>query len=382
MPQPVTSLRRADSSLADPLGALGELSAILSIETSVLTIFFCSKQYATNEFSLALNKIAGNAVIGCTSAGEITTKGYQNNTISAVSFGHEDFQAKVQSVGRLKEFTSDQAHDIVNILSKRLKIESEQDRRECFAFLLIDGLSVTEEPFAYKLQEALGEIPLIGGSAGDELAFSETLIYADGAFKSDSAVIVLIRTSLPWEAFKEQHLQPTNTRAVVTEADAEKRVVYELNAEKAAIEYAKMVGVSGPEALTEAVFAKNPFMVQLGGNWFTRSVQKANDDGSLTIYCAIEEGLVLSLAKGQNMVSGLRKMMQNLEARLGKIQLALVCDCIQRRLELENTDQIGVASKVLSQYQSIGFSTYGEQYGSVHINQTLTGIAIGQRHES
>ena len=26
---------------------------------------------------------------------------------------------------------------------------------------------------------------------------------------------------------------------------------------------------------------------------------------------------------------------------------------------------------------AVGFSTYGEQYGGVHVNQTLTGIAFG-----
>jgi hypothetical protein len=26
---------------------------------------------------------------------------------------------------------------------------------------------------------------------------------------------------------------------------------------------------------------------------------------------------------------------------------------------------------------TVGFSTYGEQYGGVHVNQTFTGIAIG-----
>jgi hypothetical protein len=25
----------------------------------------------------------------------------------------------------------------------------------------------------------------------------------------------------------------------------------------------------------------------------------------------------------------------------------------------------------------VGFNTYGEQYGGVHVNQTLTGVAIG-----
>ena len=27
----------------------------------------------------------------------------------------------------------------------------------------------------------------------------------------------------------------------------------------------------------------------------------------------------------------------------------------------------------------VGFNTYGEQYRSMHVNQTLTGVAIGKR---
>jgi hypothetical protein len=34
-------------------------------------------------------------------------------------------------------------------------------------------------------------------------------------------------------------------------------------------------------------------------------------------------------------------------------------------------------SDVLRANNTVGFSTYGEQYGSAHVNQTFTGIAIG-----
>ena len=41
------------------------------------------------------------------------------------------------------------------------------------------------------------------------------------------------------------------------------------------------------------------------------------------------------------------------------------------------------ASREMSElYRSnnvIGFQTYGEQYRSMHVNQTLTGVAIGKR---
>ena len=34
-------------------------------------------------------------------------------------------------------------------------------------------------------------------------------------------------------------------------------------------------------------------------------------------------------------------------------------------------------SKLLAQNHAIGFSTYGEQFHGMHVNQTFTGVAIG-----
>jgi hypothetical protein len=36
-------------------------------------------------------------------------------------------------------------------------------------------------------------------------------------------------------------------------------------------------------------------------------------------------------------------------------------------------------SELYRQNGVIGFHTYGEQYGSMHVNQTFTGVAIGRR---
>ena len=33
-------------------------------------------------------------------------------------------------------------------------------------------------------------------------------------------------------------------------------------------------------------------------------------------------------------------------------------------------------------YNLVGFHTYGEQYNSMHLNQTLTGVAIGPKSAS
>ena len=54
------------------------------------------------------------------------------------------------------------------------------------------------------------------------------------------------------------------------------------------------------------------------------------------------------------------------------------CDCFLRRLEAEFTGVVDEVSDFLRHHKVIGFNTYGEQFDGMHINQTFTGVVIGQ----
>ena len=56
--------------------------------------------------------------------------------------------------------------------------------------------------------------------------------------------------------------------------------------------------------------------------------------------------------------------------------MILACDCLLRRVEAEQKQLTGDISRLLSRHRAVGFSTYGEQVNSMHVNQTLTGMAI------
>jgi hypothetical protein len=226
------------------------------------------------------------------------------------------------------------------------------------------------------VQSALGEIPLIGGSAGDGLEFGHTYVYRDGAFRSDSAVIAVVETVLPFTTFKTQHFISTDDRVVVTEADPEHRVVGEINGRPAAEDYARLIGAD-VEQLDAGSFAAQPMVVLIDGTDYVRSIQKVNPDGSLTFFCAIEEGLVLRAARCGDLVADLEDAFAQLRDEIGEPQLVIGCDCILRKLEVV---QRGIEDRVATLFREnnvIGFNSYGEQYGGVHVNQTLTGIAIG-----
>ena len=59
-----------------------------------------------------------------------------------------------------------------------------------------------------------------------------------------------------------------------------------------------------------------------------------------------------------------------------KPDIILACDCILRRVEAEQKQMTTGLSRILSAFRVRGFSTYGEQINTMHVNQTLTGVAI------
>jgi hypothetical protein len=119
-------------------------------------------------------------------------------------------------------------------------------------------------------------------------------------------------------------------------------------------------------------------VVRIGNADFVRSIQQANPDGSLTFFCAIDAGIVFRLAQGLDMVENLDNMLADVRQRIGPPALILGCDCILRHLEAKESHLRERIGELLAGCNVVGFSTYGEQYFGMHINQTFTGIAIGR----
>jgi hypothetical protein len=208
------------------------------------------------------------------------------------------------------------------------------------------------------------------------MQFVQTHVYWQGRFCSDSAILVLLTSRLPFRIFKAQHFVTTDQRLVVTEADAPARVVQEINGLPASQEYARMLGIDVCD-LDSVRLAAWPLVLTIGGTTYVRAVQKANPDGSLTFFCAIENGLVLRLAQGADLLQNLEQTFARIRAEIGPPLLVLGCDCMGRKLEIAQSPDKQRIDELLLQNNTVGFNTYGEQFRGVHVNQTLVGIAIG-----
>ena len=99
--------------------------------------------------------------------------------------------------------------------------------------------------------------------------------------------------------------------------------------------------------LTPSVFAERPVMVKAGGEFYVRSIQRANADGSLTFFCAIDEGVVLRLAGHTDIVVQLHGLFGAIRANIGPPELVIGFDCVLRNLEAERRQLRHAAGRIL-----------------------------------
>nr|WP_312841878.1 nitric oxide-sensing protein NosP [Stutzerimonas nitrititolerans] len=342
-------------------------------------LFFCSAEYDLPALGDALQQYFGGVrLVGCTSAGEITAQGYSRSCVSAIGFDHRSFSIACELIDEMERFSLIDAQQLVERLGSACRSNSLAPiKGHSFALTLLDGLSSREEQVLAALSAAFGSIPHFGGSAGDDNHLSDTHVYYDGRFHSGAAIVVLVNTWLDFEVFTTHHILPNGEKLVVTRADSNGRRVFELNAEPAAEEYARLIGVPVAE-LDHRLFAAHPLAVRINEQYYVRSIQKVNDDLSLTFYCAVENGIVLTAMKPGPLMPNLEALFRRLEQRLGPPLLTIGCDCFLRRLEIEANGVSEQVSAFLRRQQVIGFNTYGEQFNGMHINQTFTGVAIGR----
>ncbi len=312
-------------------------------------------------------------VAGCTTAGEISEDGYAEGQIVAMALPAAHFAVERVFVPDLGALSREAL--VADLIRARHRLaETRPDWGGEFGFLMVDGLSLREDELASAIATGLGPVPLFGGSAGDGLRFGATFVLHDGAVHGNAAVLSFVRTDCRVKVFSLDHLLPTEVRMVVTEAEPRRRIVRAINAEPAALAYARLLG-KDPGQLTTFTFAAHPVVVRLGGQHHVRSIQRMLPNGDLVFFSAIDEGLVLRLAEPADMVRHLDAALEGLKVD-GVPAAILACDCILRRIEAEEKQMYGTLSRVLQRHRVTGFSTYGEQFGPLHVNQTMTGVAI------
>ncbi len=314
-------------------------------------------------------------IVGCTSAGEFNKNGYGTEKLLAVAFLKNEFSIATALVPNLGEVNFDEAHDIASGLRRALQgRERRYDTEQHFVISVLDGLTRHEEHFLETFATAFGNIPHLGGSAGDDLKLEATYVFYNGEFHRDAAVLLLVGTGKPFTVFSIDHINSPVSKLVVTHADPESRTVYEINGEPAAQYYASLLGMKA-EDLTPDVFSLFPLAVLVGGKYFIRSIQKVDlATNAITFYCAVDIGIILTFVQLGDCIEALESKLDKLRAQLGEPEFVYACDCFLRRLEIQQGKNDHEIRRLQQRYNVAGFNAYGEHIHSVHLNQTFTGV--------
>lgn len=375
-----STIARAASQQKDLRCAAAEIKAKLTPGDFDFCLVFYGPRFPANEVASEFSKALGNNIFGCSTAGEISETGYGDDTISVMGFPTSHFKhhgVLIQHIGSASTEIRAAAHELSGVIEKN---ESNfGNNSKSFVIDLIDGLSFSEEVFMGQIGNYLNRYPIIGGSAGDGLEFKQTTVLMGDKVFNQSALLLGVTTNLKFKPLKTQHFLASDHKMVITRSDPKTRTVFEIDGYPAAEAYAKALNLT-VEQLGPKIFSTHAILLKIAGDVYVRSIQKVNPDLSLTFYCAIEDGLVLSLARHQNLYASTVSAFKEISTGFQEIDATLAFECILRKLEVNSmpeSDRSDIQS-LYRKYHVSGFHTYGEQKSSVHINQTLTGVVFGK----
>lgn len=365
------------SSLGEAEAAIAEIVGGWKETPDVLFVFSSTRQDPTGVVDALRARFPETPIAGCTTAGEHLDGEHGNGSLVVSGLVDSGITWATARVDGVATFDAARARGLASRLFEDLgaDLAGDFDPDQYFGLLFIDGLCCVEERVAACLAEALEGVRVAGGSAGDDLEFRRTWVLHRSGAATDAAVVLLGRADRTRVHFrKHQHFAPTPRALVVTRADVPRRIVHEFDGYPAVEAYAAALGVR-VEEVTSASALLHPVTFRWRGETYVRSIQGVERDGSLRFYCAVEEGMVLEIARHEDLVGALRTDLGRPDA---PADFLLGFHCILRSLEARDACAHGPLAEVVrgASRASVGFDTYGEQLDGLHINQTLVAVTF------
>lgn len=364
--------------------ALKDLPSASPLPTANLVLVFGSvKRF--NEAKLASflkDRYPTAQIIGCTTSGEINPSGVFDDSLQITAILWEK---TMQRVSQVKVTSMQSSFETGAGLARQLKADSLRT-----VLVLSDGLNVNGSELLLGLQSVLGEVPIVGGLAGDGGAFVKTLqLYNDTV--SDNMVIAvgLYGNNLITASGALGGWKPYGPPRKITRSD--KNVVYEMDGKPALPLYRMYIGDQNAKGLPGAGL-RFPFAIIEEGK---RDVEKIrtllavdNAKNSLTFAGNVAEGETVRFCQSTHdrLVEGAggaaHLVMDNLSgSKTNQAGLAVCVSCVGRKgvMAEQVVDEIKLVQQILGpQTMVTGFYSYGElaprpnTNDSVLHNQTMT----------
>jgi hypothetical protein len=373
------NLQIAFSSHSHPARAVAEIQPKLHAAKPRLVLFFASPQYDPARLSREMKSAFPDAVVfGCSTAGEIISGRMLKHSLVAMALDASIIEdASIEVLQNLKQNACGAVERAFANFGAHFKTSMKDlDFNRHVGLVLVDGLSGVEEQLMDRIGD-LTELQFVGGSAGDDLAFKATHVFAEGQAYTNAAVLCVIKPGVAFEVLKTQSCKILEKSLVATQVNPARRQVLEFDHKPAVEAYAEAVGSQPSQINTQ--FMRHPLGLIANGEPFVRSPQRT-DGSSMVFYCEVLENTPLSLLQSGDIVQDTRQDLEQKQTTFGPIGGIINFHCILRTLALQQSGQLDAYAKLFQDIPTIGFSTYGEQCLG-HVNQTSVMLLFGRPHD-
>jgi len=359
----------AYSTRSDVQSAAQEIAEALPKNHAGTVLYFASSNYDDSSVAATMERaFPGATVIGCTTAGEIVSGHMLKSALVAMALPTEIVpEIHVQVASGISAGVEGVDAAFQAFASATGTAALDLDPSTWVGLILIDGLSRAEEKVMERIG-ALTDVMFIGGSAGDDLKFARTHVFANGEAHTDSAILALLRVPRGFDFIKTQSFCAMSKTLIPTLVDEASRTVMEFDGKPAASAYAEALGL--PVAEAAGHFMDHPVGLMDGDEPYVRSPQQITGD-AMAFYCAVKAGMTLSLLESSDIVADTGRSLTEKTAELGQVAGIVNFNCILRTLELDAKGKAAEYGALFADVPTVGFSTYGEAMIG-HINQTST----------
>jgi len=186
----------------------------------------------------------GAEMVGCTTAGEISRRGATNKCASLILIESDEIDFTVGSSEEVYEDPEESARKALEEIKDK---RSDTVRADKFLMVLSAAGRPKNKPTEFGVLKGITknleeDIPIVGGSAGDELKAKRTYQFHNRNISTNAVVLVEVSSDLPFEIGLGHGMDKKIASGVVNEAEKEDLLINKIKGQKAADFYAKSIG--------------------------------------------------------------------------------------------------------------------------------------------
>jgi hypothetical protein len=341
-------------------------------------VYFFSVEYETKAPQQALKRAFPQAVvIGMSMIGGWSTGGPVKKGVMALSFSGDEVETAFGTLQ--KGMSNDPKRAAMAAIEdlKRKGASSGVNPADYLGLVMCNGLAMAEPVMEAFTMDPFLNMAFIGGTAADEATFTRTLVSLDDQMSEDGLAVVILRMKIPFYFSHYIHMKARGDSALVTRAEPDKRIVWELDNKPAVERYAELYGIRNTDSIA-GLLLERPLCVRVGNDLYCRAPMKVIDNGGIQFYCSINSGTVVHTVSTGDLTGNAALAVRDAKTRLPEgIQGALLFNCVNRYLETQNRHEEEAYNNAFSGMRFIGANTYGEEL-FLHHNQTLTAVFFGE----